>query len=403
MEYSKLPLTKLGLMPKEETLEISKRNIKMTIGIPKEITFQENRIPLAPQAVNLLTNNGHQIIIESNAGKAANFSDNEYSDAGARIVYSAKDAYEANLIVKIAPPTINEIAYLKQNQTIISALQLNIQKKEYFQLLMNKSVSALAFEKIQEGDSNIYPIVRSMSEIAGNTSILIAAEYLSNIHNGKGQMMGGVAGVTPTEIVIIGAGTVGEFAARSAISLGATVKVFDESLEKLRRLQNNIGKRIFTSIVQPLVLAKALKTADVVIGAIHSPGKCTPCVVTETMVENMKKGSVIIDVSIDKGGCCETSKLTNHSNPVFEKHGVIHYCVPNINSRVSRTATYALSNILTPILLEIGDNGGLQETIKHNFGLRKGLYLYNGLITNDYIASLFDLPYKDIDLLSAAL
>ena len=390
------------LLPQEEMLEVAKQKKSLVIGIPKDMSFQENRVSLVPEAVNLLVSNGHEVIVESNAGKAAHFDDNEYSDAGARIVYSAKDVFQADLVIKVAPPSRDEIEMMHERQVIFSALHPTIHDTEYFKLMMAKKITAVAFENIKD-DYNTYPIVRSMSEIAGNTSILVAAEYLSNVNDGKGLILGGISGVTPTEVVILGAGTVGEFAARSAMGLGAVVKVFDDSIHKLRNLQSRLGMRVFTSIIQPKVLQKALLRADVVIGALNAHGKRTPCVVTEEMVSQMKSGSVIIDVSIDQGGCFETSKVTNHDQPIFKKYDVTHYCVPNIPSRVSRTASYALSNVLAPIMLNIGDEGGIDNMLKRDPGARNGVYLYNGLLTNSFIAEIYTLPFKDIDLLMAAL
>jgi alanine dehydrogenase len=196
---------------------------------------------------------------------------------------------------------------------------------------------------------------------------------------------------------------VGEYAARAALGLGATVKVFDNSVYRLRRLQNSMGTRVFASIIQPRVLSKHLRSCDVAIGALRASGGRTPCVVTEEMVAEMKVGAVIVDVSIDQGGCFETSKVTNHTNPVFRKHGVIHYCVPNIASRVARTASYALSTIFTPILIQMGDEGGLPNMIRDHAGVRSGVYLYNGILTKKYLGDLFNIPSKDIDLLLAAL
>jgi alanine dehydrogenase len=390
-----------GLMPQEEMLEVSRKKGSLYIGVPKETYFQENRICLVPEAVALLVSNGHQVVIETNAGKAANFEDKDYSEAGAKIAYTAKEVYEADIILKVAPPSEEEIEMLGRKQTLFSALQMTVQSDNYVKQLMNKKVTAIAYDYIKDEDG-IYPIIRSMSEIAGNTSILIAAEYLSNINNGNGSMFGGITGTSPTEVVILGAGTVGEFATRAALGLGAMVKIFDNSVYRLRRLQSDLATRVFTSVLQPKVLAKALKTADVVIGAIRAPKGRTPCVVTEEMVSEMKYGSVVIDISIDQGGCFETSRVTNHTNPVFRTHGVIHYCVPNIPSRVSRTASYALSNVLTPILVNIGDEGGVENLLRSNSGVRHGVYIYNGILTNQFLGETFKLPYKDIDLLMAA-
>lgn len=388
-----------AFLPKEEMLELSKKKGELFIGIPKETSFQENRIALVPEAAALLVNNGHSIVMETKAGQGANFDDKDYSEAGVHIVYSQEEVYKADLILKVAPPTIQELELMKRKQTLISALQMGVQNNSYMHKMMDKKITALAFDNIKDEDG-IYPVIRSMGEIAGNTSILIAAEYLSNINNGQGAMFGGITGCSPTEVVIIGAGTVGEFATRAALGLGAMVKVFDNSLYKLRRLQSDLGMRVFTSVLQPKVLTKHLKTADVVIGAIRADsGGRTICVVTEEMVSEMKHGSVLIDVSIDQGGCFETSEVTNHTKPVFRKYGVIHYCVPNIPSRVSRTASYALSNIFAPILLNIGEEGGVENMLRRQSGVRHGVYLYNGHSTNKHISDTYNLTYKEIDLL----
>ena len=390
------------LIPQEEKLELTKQAKSLFIGVPKEITFQESRIAIVPDAVQLLVSHGHEVYIESKAGDGANFSDEEYSEAGAKIIYDTKEIYKADIILKVEPPTKEEIDMMKGRQTLISALQITTRSKNFVEKLAEKKINCLAYEFIQY-DSGMMPFIRSMSEIAGNTSVLIASEYLSNVNLGKGLLFGGIAGVTPTEVVIIGAGTVGEFAARSAIGLGASVKVFDNSLTKLRRLQNDINFRVFTSIIQPKVLEKALRRADVVIGALRSNDKRTPCVVSMQMVSQMKEGSVIIDVSIDQGGCFETSKITNHAKPTFNKHGVIHYCVPNIPSRVARTASYSISNLLTPIILKTGDFGGLDNVIVSDVGLRQGVYICRGMVTNKMVGEWFELDYKEIDLIIASI
>jgi alanine dehydrogenase len=386
------------MQPQEALAATKSKKNKLYIGIPKETSFQENRIALTPLSVALLVNNGHQVVIEAGAGLAANFSDINYSEQGAQIIYDTKEVYHADIIIKIAPPTNEEIELMKNGQILFSALQMSTMKKEHVLALMAKKITALAFEYLRD-DGNVLSVVRAMSEIVGATSILIAAEYVSNVFGGKGIMLGGVTGVPPTEIVILGAGTVGEYAARTAIGLGAEVKVFDSSLYRLRRLQNNIGNRVFTSVMQPLVLEKAIKTCDVVIGAIRADHGRSPCVVSEETVSKMKPNSVIIDVSIDQGGCFETSEVTNHKNPVFRKHDVIHYCVPNIASRVSRTATYALTNIFTPILIDIGDMGGIMNLIWEKAGIRNAVYIYQGSMTNKDLANRFGLPHKDLNLL----
>jgi len=397
-EILKKLISQGSLLPKEEMLEISRKKGELFIGIPKEISFQERRVALVPVAVSVLVANGHRVRVESRSGELASFSDRDYSEAGAEICYDPKEIFECDIIFKVAPPTEDEVELMIGNQTIISALQLSIQPKSLLQKLMQKKVTAVAWDYIRD-DSGLFPVVRTMGEIAGTTSILIAGELLSSFSEGKGVMLGGIAGVTPAEVVVIGAGTVGEFATRSAMGLGANVKVFDNSLSRLRRLQNDLGRRVYTSVVNPNVLAKALRRADVVIGALRAPLGRTPCVVTEEMVEGMKAGSVLVDVSIDQGGCFETSHVTNHKEPTFVKHGVIHYCVPNIASKVSRTASFALSNIFLPILLDMGDQGGCKDLIKNDHGFRSGVYMYKGTLTSEVLGKVFDLKYKDIELL----
>ena len=386
------------MQPQESMLAVKNKKNKLYIGIPKEVSFQENRIPLTPLSVALLVNNGHEVMLESNAGKAANFLDKDYSEQGAQIVFDTKKVYEADIIIKIAPPTLEEIGMMKPGQILISTLQISSLKADCLHALLKKQITALSFEHLRD-EGNTLSVVRAMSEIVGATSILIAAEYLSNVFDGKGLMLGGITGVPPTEIVILGAGTVGEYAARAAISLGAEVKVFDPSIYKLRRLQNNIGARVFTSVVQPIVLEKAITTCDVAIGAMRAEDGRSPCIVSEATVSRMKPNSVIIDVSIDQGGCFETSEITNHTHPVFRKYDVIHYCVPNIASRVARTATYALTNIFAPILLDIGEHGGVKNVIWQKSGIREAVYIYQGHLTNKHIAERFNLPCKDLDLL----
>jgi len=387
-----------GMLPQVEMLEIKKKKGSLHIGIPKETTFQERRVSLAPEAVSLLVSNGHSVKIETKSGENSNFTDNEYSEAGAEICYDPAEIYKCDIIFKVAPPNEEEVELMTGGQTLISALQLSVQPKEILQKLMQKKITAIAWDYIQDEDGS-YPVVRTMGEIAGTTSITIAAELLSNFETGKGVMLGGIAGVQPAEVVILGAGIVGEYAVRAAMGLGASVRLFDSSLSRLRRLQNNLGRRVFTSVLQPKVLAKSIKRADVVIGAVRAPLGRTPCIVTEEMIEEMKPGSVIIDVSIDQGGCVETSRVTNHKNPTFVKHGVVHYCVPNIASRVPRTASFALSNIFAPILLEMGNKGGCKELIKDDKGFRSGVYMYKGTLTSEVLGKVFDLKYKSIELL----
>jgi alanine dehydrogenase len=391
-----------AMLPQEEMLEVSRKKSSLYIGIPRETTFQEHRVALVPEAVGLLVSNGCRVVVETNAGRASRFEDRDYSEAGAEIAHDRAEVFKADIILKVAPPTDEEIGMMQHRQTLFSALQLSVQPQDTLKKLMSKRVSAIAWDFIKD-ETGIYPIVRAMGEIAGTTSMLIAAEYLSNINDGTGTMLGGISGVAPSEVVILGAGTAGEFAARAALGLGASVKVFDPAIFSLRRLQNDLGTRLFTSVLQPRELEKAIIQADVVIGALRGRDGRTPCVVTEDMVRKMKNGSVIIDISIDQGGCFETSSVTTHTNPVFKTHGVVHYCVPNIASRVSRTASKALSNIFAPLLLTIAEEGGVANLIKQEEGFRHGVYIYNGTLTNEILGQAFNLPYKDIDLLFAAM
>ncbi|MBE9467931.1 MAG: alanine dehydrogenase [Bacteroidetes bacterium] len=398
---SQYSFNKGKFLPQEEKLEVGEKKKQLIIGVPRDKTLYENRVALAPHAVELLVSNGNNVIVESKAGEGAHFDDITYSEAGAVIVDNIAEVFMSDVVVKVAPFTDDEINLMHSNQIVISSLNAANDDKNYIKKLISKKVTAFAFEYIKDAE-NCYPIVCSMSEISGTTSILIAAEYLSNVNNGKGEMLGGIAGVSPSDVVIIGAGKAGEFAAKTALALGATVKVFDTSISSLRKLQSDLGKSVFTSILQPKVLLKAMKTADVAIGALFSITGGKQFIVTEDIIKEMKRGSVIVDISIDHGGCFETSKVTNHKNSVFTKYGIVHYCVPNIPSRVARTASYALSNIFGYILLDISESGGVKQVIKNNLGLRNGVYLFNGILTKQEMGEKFNLPSRDIELLLAA-
>ena len=391
------PFTKEQLLPQEETLEIAKHRSELFIGIPKETSHQERRICLTPDAVNSLTSQGHRVMVESRAGESSSYSDKEYSDAGAEVTQDPKKVLSCPMILKVEPASLSEIEMMNQNAIIISAIQIKTQKKDYFEALAKKKITALAFEYIKDEDGT-YPAVKSLSEIAGTASILIASELMIANQFGKGLLFGNITGVPPTDVVILGAGTVGEFAAKTAIGLGANVKVFDNSITKLRRLQNNLNQRIFTSTIQPKSLLKALRRCDVAIGAMRGIERC-PIVVTETMVEHMKKGAVIVDVSIDTGGCFETSEVTTHEKPTFIKNNVVHYCVPNIPSRYSKTASLSISNIITPYLMQIAEDGGIESAIRCNKGLKNGVYMYHGILTNKAIGDWFGLTNSDINLI----
>ena len=385
----------------EETLDIKPQTSSLFIGIPKEEAFQENRIALTPDSVAVLVSNGHRVVVEHKAGEGAHFSDQDYSEAGAKIASGKKEVFESDLIIKSAPVSDQELELLKVNQTIISPIHLPVMKTHILEKMMEKRITALSFENLKD-DSGHNPIVRSMSEIAGSAVMLIAGQYLGSANNGKGVLLGGISGIPPTKVIIIGAGIVGEYAARTALAVGGSVKIFDNNIYKLKRLQNNMGARLWTSVIEPKILAKQLKTCDVAVGALSSSGGRTPIVVSEEMVSQMRTGSVVVDVSIDRGGCFETSEITSHEKPVITKYGVIHYCVPNIPSGFARTASQAVSNVLMPLLLEIGDEGGLEKLVWHKFNIRSGIYLFKGSLTNIHLSQRFNLKYTDLNLLIAS-
>lgn len=385
----------------EETLDIKPKGAELFIGIPRETSYNENRIAMTPEAVSVLIANGHKVIMETKAGEGSSYSDKDYSEAGAKIASSKKEVYECEIIVKSAPVCEEEIELIKPNQFIISPIHVTAMKREILEKMMEKKITALSFENLKD-DSGHNPIVRSMSEIAGSAVMLIAGQYLSNANNGKGILVGGISGIPPTKVIIIGAGIVGEQTARAALALGASVKIFDNSIYRLKRLQNNIGMRLFTSVIEPKILSKQLKTCDVAVGALAASGGRTPLVVTEEMVSIMRPGSVIVDVSIDHGGCFETSRITTHANPIFRKYDVIHYCVPNIPSGFARTASQAISNVLMPLMLEMADDGGFENLVWYKINIRSGIYLFKGALTNFHLSQRFDLKFTDLNLLIAS-
>ena len=390
-----------ALLPQEEMLQISTGASELVIGIPKEESLQEKRVALIPEAVALLVARGHQVLVETGAGLQAHYADTDYSESGARIVYDRRQVFQTGMVIKVEPPTLEEVKMMGLNQTLISALQWTVQPEGLLAALSAKKVTAIAWDFIQN-DNGIFPLVRAMGEIAGSSAVLIAGELLAG-PQGRGSMFGGVSGVRPTEVVIIGAGTVGEFSARAALGFGATVKLFDDSPHRLIRLQNALGQRLWTSTLQPSVLEEALKTVDVAIGAIRGTGQRTPLVVSEPMVAGMRKGSVIVDVTIDRGGCFETSRITSHERPTFTEMDVIHYCVPNMPSRVSRTASKALSNIMAPLLLEFAADGGVEASVRQTRVARSGVYMFRGNLTHAGLAVEANLPFKDLNLLLATL
>ena len=385
----------------EEKLDIKPQGAKLEIGIPKEIAFQENRVGLTPDAVGVLVNHGHQVCVERLAGEGSHYSDNDYSEAGAHIINSREEIFKCPILVKSAPVVEQDMEFLQMNQTIISPIHYSALKIDVVKKMMEKRITAIGFENLKD-ESGTFPIVRSMSEIAGSALMLIAGQYLSSFNHGKGVLLGGISGIPPTKVVIIGAGIVGEFATRNALALGASVKVFDNNISRLKQLQNNLGQRIWTSVLEPKMLAKQLKTCEVAVGALNNEYGRAPVVVSEQIVSTMRQGSIIIDVAIDRGGCFETSRLTSHENPTFLHHNVIHYCVPNIPSGFARTASQAISNVLMPLFVKISEEGGIEEIIRHKLYLREGIYMFKGSITDFYMSQKFNLKHTDLNLLIAS-
>ncbi len=387
-----------SLRPKEMLLPVGTGRTKLYIGVPKETSFQEKRVALTPESVARLVNGGHRVVIETKAGENSGFTDHEYSESGADIAFDPKKVFEADILVKVAPPCEDELSMYRPFQIIFSPIHLPTLKTEVLEALIKKRVTAVAYEYIRD-ENNTYPVVRALSEIAGSAALLIAAEYLSSANQGRGILLGGIAGIPPAKVVVLGAGVVGEYVTKTALGLGAEVRVFDDSMYKLMRLQNNVKSRVFTSAIYPDVLEKELVEADVAIGAIHSELGRTPVMVSEEIVSKMKDGAIIVDVSIDQGGCFDTSVVTTHDKPTFTKFGVVHYCVPNIASRFARTASYTISNVLSPDLLKIETFGGFDNLIQNSTGVRHGVYLYKGTLTNRHLSERFALKYTNLDLL----
>jgi alanine dehydrogenase len=387
------------MLPREEMLEVRRKSKKIRIGIPSDKDKVEFRVPLTPQAVELLVSYGHEILIEKEAGKGASYTDEEYRTAGALVMENRQEIFECDIILRVSPFDEAEIDQLKGHQALISDLQINAHCPNSIGKLLQKRVTNIAYEYLEDEDG-AKPVVQLMSQISGSTSIILFNEYMSKSRDGKGVLLGSITGISPAELVILGSGTAAEFAARAAMGLGAIVKVFDDNISSLRKLEQRLPQRIFTSVFYPKVMRKALKSADAVLGAM--PVGMPPSFrISEEMVKKMKPGAVIIDLNMSQGGSFETSRCTDLNNPSYVEHGVVHYCVPNLPSIVARTASIALSNVLIPILISIGEIGGIDNYIKNSKSFRKGVYVYNGILTNSALAEKFNLPYKDIDLLLA--
>ncbi|NNE48189.1 MAG: alanine dehydrogenase [Rhodothermales bacterium] len=391
-----------GLLTMEKRQEVGEKSQSLRVGVPREVSNEERRVSLAPGGVAALVANGHDVVVEADAGQQAHFSDQEYADAGAEIVKAPGELYaKAELVVKVGPPSDDELSLLQERQILISALHLGGTSPEFLKRLMNLGITGIGFEFIRDSDGTL-PIVRMMHEIMGSMAVQIAARHLESGEGGKGVMLGGISGVPPSTVLILGAGVVGEWAARTALGYGAHVIVLDSDLGALRGLEHYLDRRITTAMATEQYIRGAVRSADVIIGAMMTAGQRSPVLVTEDMVSSMRSGSVIVDAVIDQGGCIETSRATSHSQPTFRKHDVIHYCIPNMPSNAARTATYALTNVLVPYLINIGDVGSINEALWRNVGLRNGTYVYRRHLTKKSLATMFGMPHRDIELLIAS-
>jgi len=393
------PKTQRSLFPEECLLREIAKQPRLSIGLPKENAEVETRLALTPEGVAIVTEEGHSVYVQRGAGEPMSYSDLQYSEAGAFLVDRA-EVYGADIVLKIAPPTLEELEMMNDRSSIFSMLQLSNLSAECISLMMKKKMNAVAYELIKD-EQKAFPVVSSISEIEGSTAIAVAAELMSNERGGKGLLLGGVAGISPTEVLILGAGITGTVAARTALALGAQIKIFDHDITKLRKIQHYLGQQVFTSVIHPAVLFKALASADAVIGNLRYINGSDRFMVSEKLVKTMKPGAVIIDLSVDQGGCFETSKCRTLKNPVFEKHGVIHYCVPNISARVARTTSMALSNIFAPMLLKIAHSGSVKSAIAESAGFRNGAYVFGGVLVNRLVGSYYGLASNDIGLLLA--
>lgn len=389
-------------IPQELLKELSKISNRLLIGIPRERQEEERRVALTPEAVDMLTDSGHHVWVESSAGLGINYSDNHYSEAGAEIVATPAEVYQADIILKILPPLPAEVALMRPRTVLFSMVQLNRFAPEAFELMMAKRINAIAYELMAD-ERLKFPVLNIISEIEGSASITIASELLSNTQGGKGILLGGIPGVSPTEIVIVGAGNAGTVAARAALALGASVKVFDDDINKLRTIQQVLGQGLFTSTFHPNVLLNAFRSADVVIGAMRYINTRRRYVIAEELVRSMKRGALVIDLRVNQGGCFETTCCLTPSDPsVFEQYGVLHYCKQNISNHVARTTSMALSNIFVPMLFHLGDMGSIQTLIKSEAGFKQGVYMYCGKPVNEYVSSHFNMRSNNIDIYLAA-
>ena len=384
--------------PSELQKELSNVRRPMQIGIPKEDQKTEKRLAFTPEAVDMLVEAGHEVVFEEGSGCGIRYSDADYAEAGASITGDRSAVFGCDLIFKITPPTLEEIQWMKKRATVLSMLQMPNINIEIIKAMAAKQIHAVGYE-LMSPDGSCFPVRDAISEIEGAAAISIASELLSNDKGGKGILLGGIPGVSPTEVVIIGAGVAGTVAARAALALGATVKIFDSDIEKLRQIQRQLGTPVFTSVFHPNVLVNTFESADVVIGAMQYIDDSVRYVISEDVIRTMKKSSVLIDLRVNQGGCFETTCFLPAEHPaVFEKDGILHHCVPNLSSRVARTTSMALSNLFIPFTLRMGEWGGVTAIASADPDCRSGFYMYSGKLVNHYVARYFNLPANDIGL-----
>lgn len=372
-------------------------NKKYLIGVPDESTDYETRVGLTPQAVSILTAAGHRVLVATGAGNNAGFSDLEYSEAGA-VIADRHTALQTDIIFKVQSLTADEIELVKPKATVFSALTLKYHDCQYFRALHERKITAVGYEFMADSRGH-HNFLRAMNSIAGNVGFMVAAEYLSNPGYANRSMLGSVAGIPPTEVVILGAGRSAETATKMFVAAGANVKIFDNSISRLNEISQRLQTPVYTSVIYPELLKKSIASADVLIAAFHSNEPDSQYIVSENMVASMKEGSIIIDISIDLRNTIETSRVTTIPDPVFVKHGVLHYCVPNMPARVPKTASMAISNLLVPILMRIAEGCSVNELLAENEELQQGTYFFNGILTNQTVADYVGLSAKDLQIL----
>jgi len=367
----------------------------MIIGIPKENCGEERRVALTPAGVHSLSKAGHSVIAQSDAGAGCGFSMEAYREAGASIAFSVEEVFaRADATVKVMPPTLQECHWIGEDKFLFSVVHLGSADPEVHRTLRSQNVIAVGLELMEDDDHDV-PVVTAMGEIAGMLVPQIAGRFLETTHGGRGVILGGLPGIPAAHVVIVGAGNAGRTAAHVFAGYGASVTVMSDNMKRLRAVDSTLPKHANTALATPYNLERYVRSADVLLGAVWVHGRKAPHVISESMVRKMRPGSVIIDLSIDQGGCVETSRPTTLSDPIFTKHGVIHYCVPNIPSSVARTASHALNNVITPFVEDVGENG--IDSFRCNPALRRGVYLFSGHCTHEGLAGLLECEYRELD------